>query len=76
MGSLDPISETLVESLNHKTPAVRCETASFLARSFSYCTMTTLPKKLLKMFVTPLMKVCVKYVQLNMLSINNYYVYL
>ena len=55
--SLEPISETLIEALGHKTPSVRSETAAFLARSFAFCTMTTLPKKMLKAFIAPLLKV-------------------
>ncbi|CAH1786978.1 unnamed protein product [Owenia fusiformis] len=53
---LDPVCEDIVEALGNKNPSIKAETASFLARSFSKCTMQTLPKKLLKMFCAPLCK--------------------
>ena len=55
--TLDNISESIVEYLGHKTPQVKGEVASFLARCFTRCTPAILTKKLLKLFVTPLLKV-------------------
>ena len=55
--TLEAISESIVASLEHKTPSVVVETITFLARCFAKCTPATLPKKLLKMFVVPLLKV-------------------
>ena len=55
--TLDVISESCVAALNHKTPTVKSETALFMARCFCKSTPATLPKKLLKMFAAPLIKV-------------------
>jgi len=55
--TLDAVSEACIASLEHKTPSVKAETASFLAHCFSKCTPATLPKKLLKQFVVALLKV-------------------
>jgi len=60
--TLEPISEACVASLDHKTPSVKAETASFLARCFAKCTPVTLPKKLLKIFVAALLKVKVCFI--------------
>ena len=46
-----------IEALDHKTPSVKAETASFLVRCFSRCKPATLPKKILKGFVAALLKV-------------------
>ncbi|ESO04897.1 hypothetical protein HELRODRAFT_78594 [Helobdella robusta] len=54
--TLEAISEVCIAALDHKTPSVKAETISFLARCFSKCTVATLPKKLLKPFVTGLLK--------------------
>ena len=51
------LAESCVAALDHKTPTVKAQTADFLARAFCRSTPTTLPKKLLKMFVSPLLKV-------------------
>lgn len=55
--TLDAIHEMVIPYLDHKTPSVKAETAKFLARCFTFCSMTTLPKKLLKAFCAPLLKV-------------------
>jgi len=55
--TLEAISEACIAGLDHKTPSVKAETAAFLARCFAKCTPVTLPKKLLKLFVTALLKV-------------------
>ena len=55
--TLDAVSETCIAALEHKTPSVKAETVSFLARCFSKCIPATLPKKLLKQFVIALLKV-------------------
>ena len=58
--TLEAISEDVVAHLESKNPSIRAETAAFIARCFTKATAATLPKKLLKMFVTPLMKVSAK----------------
>lgn len=54
--TLEAIQEDLLASLDNKNPAVKAETASFLARCFTKCTPTILNKKLLKTFTTALLK--------------------
>lgn len=54
--NLEAIGEIAVASLEHKTPSVKAETASFLARCFAQCTPATLPKKILKIYIGPLLK--------------------
>lgn len=49
--------EDVVAALDNKNPSIKAETAIFLARCFAKCTPTTLPKKMLKAYVTPLLKV-------------------
>jgi len=55
--TLDAINESCVTALDHKTPSVKAETAAFLARCFAKSSTAKLPKKLLKLFVIPLLKV-------------------
>ena len=55
--NLEAISEAALVNLAHKTPVVRQQLALFLARCFAMCTQTTLPKKVLKIYVAPLVKV-------------------
>lgn len=54
--NLEQIQEDILEALNNKNPAVKAETASFLARAFSKTLPTVLTKKLLKSYVTALLK--------------------
>ncbi|CAG2202668.1 CKAP5 [Mytilus edulis] len=54
--NLEAISEDVVAALDNKNPQIKTETASFLSRCFSKCTTATLPKKMLKMFCTALLK--------------------
>ncbi|XP_062581374.1 cytoskeleton-associated protein 5-A-like [Saccostrea cucullata] len=54
--TLDAVQEDIVAALDNKNPSIKAETASFLARCFAKSTMSTLPKKLLKLFCTSLMK--------------------
>lgn len=56
--NLEAIGEACVAALDHKTPSVKAETASFLARCFAKCTPASLPKKTLKLYIAPLLKVC------------------
>jgi cytoskeleton-associated protein 5 len=55
--NLEAINETIIPFLAHKTPAVRQQIALFLARCFSMATQTSLPKKILKLYLPPLIKV-------------------
>lgn len=54
---MDSISEDLISSMDSKSPSVKIETALFMARCFAHCTLATLPKKVLKPLVVPLVKV-------------------
>lgn len=54
--TLEAIQEDVISSLESKNPAVKAETASFLARAFTKCTPTILNKKLLKALTTALLK--------------------
>ena len=54
--NIENIQEIACGALNNKNPNVKAETASFLARAFAYCTPVSLPKKLLKLYVTDLLK--------------------
>ncbi|EDS30243.1 microtubule associated protein xmap215 [Culex quinquefasciatus] len=54
--TLESIQEDILEALANKNPSVKMETASFLARAFSKTVPTILNKKLLKAFVTALIK--------------------
>jgi len=54
--SLEAIQEDVIASLENKNPAVKAETASFLARCFTKCTPTILNKKLLKALTSALLK--------------------
>lgn len=49
--------EETVAALDNKNPSVKAETALFLSRCFARCTQTTLPKKMLKAYCVPLLKV-------------------
>uniref|UniRef100_A0A1B0CAC3 Putative microtubule-associated protein n=1 Tax=Lutzomyia longipalpis TaxID=7200 RepID=A0A1B0CAC3_LUTLO len=54
--NLDAIQEDILEALNNKNPSVKSETASFLARAFTKTLPTVLNKKLLKAYLTALLK--------------------
>lgn len=58
--NLENIAETAIANLGHKTPVVRQQVALFLARCFAMSTQTTLPKKVLKLYLPPLTKVIKK----------------
>ncbi len=51
------MAETAVAALVHKTPIVRQCTQQFLTKCFAMATQTTLPKKVLKIYLPPLVKV-------------------
>ncbi|CAF3916372.1 unnamed protein product [Rotaria sordida] len=54
--NLDQLSETAVTVLAHKTPIVRQCTQQFLTKCFAMATQTTLPKKVLKIYLPALIK--------------------
>jgi cytoskeleton-associated protein 5 len=54
--NLEVTQEDLVAALANKNPNVKCETALFLARSFTKTQPSVLNKKLLKVYVTALLK--------------------
>lgn len=56
--TLDAISEDLVAALENKNPSIKGESAYFLSRCFAKSTISTLPKKLLKLFCASLLKTC------------------
>ena len=49
--------EDTIAALENKNPNIKAETASFLARVFARCTSSSLPKKMLKAYCAPLLKV-------------------
>lgn len=55
--NLEAIQEMCVGYLAHKTPVVRQQVALFLVRCFAMSTQATLPKKILKLYLPPLIKV-------------------
>lgn len=55
--NLEQLSETAVVVLAHKTPIVRQCIQQFLTKCFSMATQATLPKKVLKVYLVPLIKV-------------------
>lgn len=58
--NLEGIQEICVGMLVHKTPVVRQQVTLFLARCFSMATQTTLPTKILQIYLTHLIKVIKK----------------
>ncbi|KAH3877159.1 hypothetical protein DPMN_001016, partial [Dreissena polymorpha] len=54
--SLEPLIEDITAALDNKNPQIKAETALFLARAFARLTITTLPKKQLKVFCGGLLK--------------------
>ncbi len=54
--NLEAINETCLGFLVHKTPVVRQQVALCLAKCFAMSTQTSLPKKLLKMYLPALVK--------------------
>ncbi|XP_060086364.1 cytoskeleton-associated protein 5-like [Ylistrum balloti] len=54
--SLDAISEDIVTALENKNPSIKAESAYLLSRCFGKSTLSTLPKKLLKLFCSCLLK--------------------
>ncbi|CAO1409163.1 unnamed protein product [Diamesa serratosioi] len=54
--NLEAIQEDIIVALANKNPAVKSETASFLARCFTKTIPTILTKKLLKAYVSALLK--------------------
>ena len=55
--NLEAIQEDLTTSLDNKNPSIRSETALFMARCFAKTNPNLVSKKLLKTFVTSLLKV-------------------
>ncbi|CAF1510112.1 unnamed protein product, partial [Adineta ricciae] len=55
--NLEQMAETVIVTLAHKTPIVRQCTQQFLTKCFAMATQTTLPKKVLKIYLPPLIKV-------------------
>lgn len=54
--NLEAIQEDVIEALNSKNPSVKTETAMFLARAYTKTLPTVLNKKILKVYVTALLK--------------------
>lgn len=54
--NLENIAELVTACLVHKTPIVRTQTALFLVKCFCQATTTTLPKKVLKLYLPNLIK--------------------
>ncbi|CAF1062139.1 unnamed protein product [Didymodactylos carnosus] len=54
--NLEQMSETTMSMLSHKTPCVRQYTQQFLTKCFAMATTTTLPKKVLKVYLQALIK--------------------
>ncbi|CAF3330130.1 unnamed protein product [Rotaria socialis] len=54
--NLEQMAEVAVAVLAHKTPIVRQSTQQFLTKCFAMATQTTLPKKVLKLYLPPLIK--------------------
>ncbi|CAM4795603.1 unnamed protein product [Rotaria magnacalcarata] len=54
--NLEQMAEVAVVVLAHKTPIVRQSTQQFLTKCFAMATQTTLPKKVLKIYLPPLIK--------------------
>ncbi|CAF1056931.1 unnamed protein product [Didymodactylos carnosus] len=54
--NLDQMSEMMMSVLSHKTPCVRQYTQQFLTKCFAMATTTTLPKKVLKIYMQALIK--------------------
>lgn len=50
------MQEDIIGAMANKNPGIRSETCLFLGRSFSSMTVQTLNKKLLKIFIAPLIK--------------------
>lgn len=50
------MQEDIVEALGNKNPAVKAETAAFLARYFTKCTPQMLDRKMLKAYTPALLK--------------------
>jgi hypothetical protein len=60
------MAEIAVAALAHKTPIVRQSTQQFLTKCFAMATQTTLPKKVLKIYLPALVKVY----YLNLVQLN------
>ncbi|XP_050054425.1 protein mini spindles-like isoform X3 [Aphis gossypii] len=54
--TLESIHEDILAAIDNKNPSVKAESISFLTRCFTKCTPTILNKKLLKIFITALIK--------------------
>lgn len=54
---MEAIQEDLTAALDNKNPSIRSETALFMARAFARTNPALINKKLLKVFVTSLLKV-------------------
>lgn len=54
---MEAIQEDLTAALDNKNPSIRSETALFMARAFAKTNPALINKKLLKVFVTSLLKV-------------------
>ncbi|XP_059831965.1 cytoskeleton-associated protein 5 isoform X3 [Hypanus sabinus] len=54
--TLQNVSEDVLAVMDNKNPSIKQQASLFLARSFRYCTPTTLPKSLLKPLCAALLK--------------------
>ena len=55
--TIEIIMEDVLAALENKNPAVKAETAGFLARCFAKTPPPSLTKKLLKSYIGPLLKI-------------------
>jgi len=67
------MAEIAVAALAHKTPIVRQSTQQFLTKCFAMATQTTLPKKVLKIYLPALVKVY--YLNLVQLNLEKFWVF-
>lgn len=51
------ISEDVLGVMDNKNPSIKQQSSLFLARSFRHCTLSTLPKSVLKPFCAAFLKV-------------------
>jgi len=69
--TLESIHEDILAAIDNKNPSVKAESISFLTRCFTKCTPAILNKKLLKIFITALIKTLNESGKLLFNSINN-----
>lgn len=55
--TLQNISEDVLAVMDNKNPSIKQQASLFLARSFRHCTLSTLPKSVLKPFCAAFLKV-------------------